>query len=165
MNKELNKIAIGAILASLSVIFRYTFENIMPANFNLPFYGIPLILAGLFLGKRYGVLVAIVADTAIGLLSPWGYLPGFVFSSLAWGLLPALIMKEPKGYKWYFVIAITYLIASLANTGALWFYYSKGFAFANFFLRLGLIIPFSLIISYLTYQVYNRTRYTLLTSK
>lgn len=163
MTKQINKIAIGAVLASLSVIFRYTFENVMPANFNLPFYGIPLILAGLYLGKSYGAIVAIVADTAIGLLSPWGYLPGFVFSSLAWALIPVLLMKTPKGYKWYIVIVIAYLVASLCNTGAMWYYYSKGFAFANFFLRMGLIIPFSLVIAYLTDQVYKRTSYVILT--
>ncbi len=157
MNKQIIKISFGAILAALSVVFRYTFEMVMPGNFNLPFYGIPLILAGLLLGKYYGFLVAIVADTAIGLLSPWGYLPGFVFSSIAWGTLPVLLMKKPNGYKWYLVIGITYLFSSLANTGALWFYYSKGFAFANFFLRIGLIIPFGIIIAFITNLVYQRT--------
>lgn len=165
MNKEISKISFGAILAALSVIFRYTFENMMPDGFNLPFYGIPLILAGLLLGKKYGVLVAIAADTAIGLLSPWGYKPLFVFSSIAWGLIPALLMKKPKGVWWGGVIIITYLIASLANTGALWIHYSKNYAFANFFLRIGLIIPFGIIIAYLTHFVYYRVNYLLLTEE
>lgn len=162
MNKEVLKIALGAIFASLSVIFRYTFENLMPDGFNLPFYGIPLIVAGLILGKKYGVLVAIAADTAIGLLSPWGYKPLFVFSSIAWGLLPVLMMKKPKGLKWGLIVIITYLVASLANTGAMWIHYSKTFALLNFYLRLGLIIPFGIIIAYLTYKIYYGVEYAIL---
>ncbi|HHT39459.1 MAG: ECF transporter S component [Acholeplasmatales bacterium] len=156
MNKQITKITIGAVLAALSVVIRMVFDPIMPDNFNVPFYSIPLIIAGFMIGRTYGLVVGIVADTAMGLMSPYGYKPLFVFSSIAWSLLPALLTKEPKGYRWYLIIIITYFTAFLFNTMAMWIHYSKNFAMASFYLRLGLIIPFSFIIAYLTYFIYER---------
>ena len=81
---ELKKIALGAILAALSVVLNLMFSLWLPTDaFGFPFYSIPLILAGLFLGPLYGLIVAVVADTAFGLAQ--GYYPLFVISSIEIG--------------------------------------------------------------------------------
>ena len=54
--------------------FKLTLEMwITIPGFGFPFYGIPLILAGLYLGPLYGLIVAVVADTTFGIVQ--GYLP------------------------------------------------------------------------------------------
>ncbi len=150
------KTTIGAALAAFSVVLKLVFDLWLKTDFfGFPFYSIPLILSGIFLGPVYGLVVGAVADTVSGLFL--GYLPGFIFSSLAWSVIPALLTKKPKGAKWLFVILITYLSASLFNTFAIWFHFSKKAAFSLFWIRISLIPIFGSIIAILTNIIYERT--------
>lgn len=151
------KLTLGAMLSALSVILNLVFDLWLNINtFGFPFYGIPLILAGLFLGPKYGFLVALASDTVFGLIK--GYYPWFVFSTIAWATIPVLL--RPKGNKiyWTFVIVLTYLSATLANTFAMRMNFSRNLALANFWLRVGLIPPFSIIIGVVSYILYVRLR-------
>ncbi len=152
---ELKKIALGAILAALSVVLNLMFSLWLPTDaFGFPFYSIPLILAGLFLGPLYGLIVAVVADTAFGLAQ--GYYPLFVISSIAWGLLPRLMTRKPLGIKWYIIILITYIVSSLGNTFAIYVHFSKAAALGTLSIRLALLPVFAVLIAFVTKILYDR---------
>ena len=155
-NKELiYKLAIGTVLAALSVVLKLAFDLWLKTDvFGFPFYSIPLILSGIFLGPMYGLLVGFVADTISGLVM--GYLPLFLFSSLAWAVIPSLFTKKAKGLKWLLIVVFTYLCASLLNTMALWIHFSQKAAFSLFWLRIGLIPIFGAIIAVVTNILYER---------
>lgn len=152
---ELKKIALGAILAALSVVLKLMFDMWLPVEtFGFPFYSIPLILAGLFLGPLYGLIVAAVADTSFGLIQ--GYYPLFLFSSLMWGVVPSLFTRKPRGFNWFIIILITYLLASAANTMAIWLHFSRKAALGTLPLRLALLPVFGLLIATIVKVLYDR---------
>lgn len=157
--KRIYKLVLGAVLAASSVVLKLAFDMWIRTDFfGFPFYSIPLILAGLLLGVRYSLIVGFVADTVSGLII--GYLPLFVFSTLAWAVVPALLAKETKGVKWWVVIFLTYLISSLLNTFAIWAHFSKAGALGSLATRLTVLPPFSLIISIVSGYVFERLRGT-----
>ncbi len=159
MNKNKNvifKISLGAIFAALSVVIKLLIDPLFSGQaFGTPFYGIPLILSGLFLGPIYGLIVGIVADTAGG-LGLGHYLPLFVFSSVAWSVIPSLFTKKPQGVKWFLIIYLTYIVSTAFNTVAIWYHFSKNAAKANIYLRVGLIPIFGFIMGWVTQTLFNR---------
>lgn len=163
MNKNkltILKLSLGAMFASLSVILNLVFDIWLNLNtFGFPFYGIPLILAGIFLGPKYAVIIGIVADTVFGTIK--GYYPWFVFSTIAWSVIPALLKANKNKIYWTFAILLTYLSATLLNTIAILLNFSRTAAFASFWLRVGLIVPFGIIISIISYHLYERLKESL----
>lgn len=153
------KLTLSAVLAALSIVLKLMTDYWLRTNFfGFPFYGIPLIISGLLLGPYYALLIGIVADTISGLII--GYLPLFIFSTIAWAVLPCLFTKETKGAKWYVVIFLTYLISSLLNTFAIWLHFSWGGAIGSLSTRLGVLPAFTIIISLITGYVFERLKDT-----
>lgn len=155
MNQEVKKVALGAILASLSVVLKLAFDMWLPIDtFGFPFYAIPLILGGLFLGPIYGFAIALVADTTFGLIQ--GYLPLFLISSLCWGVIPSLLTKRAKGMYFLIVVLITYLMSNLANTFAIGIHFTWKAALSTLPLRVSLVPVFGVIIGLTTMILYQR---------
>lgn len=156
MKNPIHKLTLGAILAALSVVLKLTLEMwIKLPGFGLPFYGIPLILAGLYLGPFYGLIVAIVADTTFGVIQ--GYLPLYVISSIAWGLIPSLFKRRKSVAYWVFIIMLTYIVATLGNTLANYVHFGAKVMFATLYYRLALIPLLSPFIAIITKLIYERT--------
>ncbi len=165
--KNIQKLALGGVLAALSVVLKLTLEMwITIPGFGFPFYGIPLILAGLYLGPLYGLIVSVVADTTFGIVQ--GYLPLYVLSSIAWGVIPSLFKRVIIKYKnphinpknlgyWVFVIMITYVVATLGNTLANYVHLGIEVMKATLYYRLALIPVLSPIIAFIVNVVYLRT--------
>lgn len=152
------KLTLSAVLAALSVILKLAFDVWINTNFfGFPFYGIPLIIAGLLLGPYYALLIGFVADTISGLVM--GYLPLFLFSTIAWAVIPCLLIKDTKGIKWWVVIFLTYLVATAFNTFAIWIHFSWAGALSSLITRFSLLPAFSLIISVVTNYVYQRIKH------
>lgn len=162
MTKNRNKVyklTLSAVLAALSVVLKLAFDLWIRVDFfGFPFYSIPLIISGLLLGPYYALLIGFVADTIGGLIL--GYLPLFVFSTLAWSVIPCLLTKEIKGIKWWVVIFLTYLIATTFNTFAIWIHFSWAGAIGSLMARLLLLPGFSLIISFSSSFIYERLKDT-----
>lgn len=153
------KITLSAALAALSVVMKLAFDVWIRTDFfGFPFYSIPLILAGLLLGPYYALLIGFVADTISGLYL--GYLPLFVFSTISWAVIPCLFTRETKGVKWWIAIFLTYLIATLFNTFAIWIHFSWAGAIGSLAVRLSVLPAFSLLISLISGYVYERLKYT-----
>lgn len=153
------KITLSAVLAALSVVIKLAFDLWIRTDFfGFPFYSIPLILSGLLLGPYYGLLIGFVADTISGMFL--GYLPLFVFSTISWAVIPCLLTKETKGVKWWVVIFLTYLIATLFNTFAIWIHFSWGGAIGSLATRLSVLPAFSMLIALISGYVYERLKYT-----
>ncbi len=153
---NIQKLALGAILAALSVVLKLTLEVwITIPGFGLPFYGIPLVLAGLYLGPLYGLIVALVADTTFGMIQ--GYLPLYAISSIAWGVIPSLFPKRKNLGYWVLIIILTYVIATLGNTLANYVHFDVKVMMATLYYRLALIPLFSPIIAFIVNIIYLRT--------
>lgn len=156
MNNPTKKIALGAILAALSVVLKLTLEMwINIPGFGLPFYGIPLVIAGLYLGPIYGLIVAVVADTTFGIVQ--GYMPLYVISSIAWGFIPSLFKRRKHIAYWVFIILITYVVATLGNTLANYVHFDVKVMMATLYYRLALIPFFSPLIAVICKIIYERT--------
>jgi ECF transporter S component (folate family) len=148
------KLTLSAVLAALSVVIKLAFDLWIQTDFfGFPFYSIPLILSGLFLGPYYAFLIALVADTVSGIVL--GYLPMFVFSTIAWALIPCLLTREAKGVKWWVVIFLTYLVATICNTFAIWVHFSWGGAIGSLTTRLAVLPAFSLLIALVTSYIFT----------
>lgn len=156
MKNPIQKLALGAILAALSVVLKLTLEMwIKIPGFGLPFYGIPLVLAGLYLGPLYGLIVAVVADTTFGIVQ--GYLPLYVLSSIAWGVIPSLFKRRKNVAYWVFMIMFTYIMATLGNTLANYVHLGIKVMMATLYYRLALIPLFAPLIAIFTKLIYERT--------
>lgn len=150
------KITTASSLAALSIVLKISFDMWIPINtFGFPFYSIPLILAGMYLGPYYALMVGFIADT-IGGMYPGPYLPLFLFSSLAWSLIPSLLSKDTKGIRWWIVIAMTYLTATAFNTLAIYVHFSWGAVMSNLALRFMVMPLFIPIIAIVTKYIYER---------
>lgn len=153
------KITLSAVLAALSVVLKLAFDLWINVDFfGFPFYSIPLILAGFLLGPYYALLIGFVADTIGGIVL--GYLPLFLFSTLAWAVIPCLLTKETKGIKWWVIIFFTYLISTGFNTMAIWVYWGQKSAFGSLSIRLSVLPAFSMLIAIVTSYVYERLKLT-----
>lgn len=151
------KITLSAILAALSVVIKLAFDLWIRTDFfGFPFYSIPLILSGLLLGPYYALLIGFVADTISGMVL--GYLPLFVFSTISWAVIPCLFTKEAKGVKWWVAIFLTYLIATLFNTFAIWVHFSWAGAIGSLAARLSVLPAFSMLIALISSYVYERLK-------
>lgn len=157
--EKIFKITLGAILSALSIVLKITLDSWARSEvFGFPFYGIPLIISGLLMGPYYALLIGLVTDTVGGIIQ--GYKPLFLFSTLAWSVIPCLLTKETKGLKWYIVIFLTYLTASVFNSFAIYVYFTKSGFLASIYTRMGFLPAFSILIAFITGYLYERLKYT-----
>lgn len=157
-NRELVfKITTGAVLAALSVVLKLAFDLWISVDFfGFPFYSIPLILSGFILGPSYAILVGFIADTIGGVLLG-KYMFFFVFSSIAWGVIPSLLIKKkPQGPQLWFAIILTYMVGTLFNTLAIGIHSSFESAIKGLPFRASLIPVFGTIISISIEMIYGR---------
>ncbi len=149
-NKQLQKLALAASLAAVSVVIDVFFKYALSIqNFGLPFYAVPIILGSIILGPMYGLIMAIVGDGIGVILANQGYLPLFVFAPMMWGLIPGLFLhKRYSAYKLAYVVPLAYLLASLSNSFALYIHFGVQTTLALMILRMGLI-PFNSVIIYM----------------
>ena len=145
--------------ASLSVGINLMFHFVIPIKdtFGLPYYAIPLVIGGFALGPFYGLIIALVADTAYGIVV--GYMPLFTISSLFWGFVPALLIKDDyKLSRLAVIIVVTYLLATISNTFAMYIYFGPKSALATLPLRLISLGINSFILVFLIDSIYQRLK-------
>lgn len=160
MNKKLMKIILTTMFAALAAAVSLFFVYIVPSDgtFGLPLYAIPLMIGSLLLGPGYGTIAAFLADLAIGFLGKYGYMPLYVFSSLAWGFFAGLIKNKYSTVKLLLITSISYLTATLANTLANFIYFGKKAAFASLPLRGISLVIFTPIITSVVHVLYLRLK-------
>lgn len=156
--ERIKKISLGAMFAALSVIINLSFDMWLNINtFGFPFYSIPLILAAIILGPKYGLIIGIVSDTTFGLIK--GYYPWFVLSTIAWSTLPAFFNVKESKVKWGIMVVLTYLTATLSNSLAIYLNFKNlASVIAGLPLRLGVLIPFSIIIGIITFDTHKKLK-------
>lgn len=157
-NKQLQKIVLAASLAAVSVVIDVFFKHTLGIqNFGLPFYAVPIIIGSIVLGPLYGVIMAVVGDGVGVILANQGYLPMFVLAPIVWGLVPGLFLhKKYSKTKLAYIIPLTYLLASLSNTFALYIHFDRQTTLALLILRMGLIPFNSVIIYFVVKDVYQK---------
>lgn len=135
MQKTVLKMTYAGAFIALSIILTRVFTvpiqiaGVQALRMNLGF--IPIILAGMLLGPKYGGAVGAIADVLGYLLNPGvgTYFPGFTLTSAMVGVLPTLLMfKFKKNVGITFIsIFITTLIVTVLNTFWLVILFNKGF--------------------------------------
>lgn len=149
----LRNIVWASLLAALSVVFDLAFKVIVPNNIGFAFYAIPIIIAGMFLGVKYSIVIAILGDSVSVLLAGETFLPLFALGSLMWGLIPALLLNKDSDLKRIiFVVLITHLLVTSINSVALAVHIYKRVEglYLDLPFRLVMMIPSSLVISFLS---------------
>lgn len=149
-NKELKRLALAAVFTAISISIDVFFKYALGLpNFGVPFYAIPIIFGSMLLGPVYGVLMSVIGDAVGVFLSGYGYLPLFVLAPIFWGLVPGLLMRhsQKNWARLAVMIFVTYVLATLANTYAIYDYYGLASAKATLYVRVGLI-PFNTILMF-----------------
>ena len=135
MQKTVLKMTYAGVFIALSIVLTRVFTvpiqiaGIQAIRINLGF--IPIILAGIILGPKYGGAVGGIADILGYLLNSGGgaYFPGFTLTSAMVGILPALMMLKFKLniFILFVSIFITTLTVTVLNTFWLVILFNKGF--------------------------------------
>jgi riboflavin transporter len=171
-NNQIQRLVLAASLAAVSVVIDVFFKYALNIqNFGLPFYAVPIILGSIILGPVYGMAMAFVGDAIGVVVSNQGYLPMFVLAPIVWGVLPGLFLhKKYSAHKLAYVIPVTYILASLSNTLALFIHFGMETTMALLLLRMA-FIPFnSIVIFFVVKDLYHKLlpfheRYNLSTQK
>ena len=97
--KKLKKIIISALLLAATIVIN-RFLSINTSILSIGFDFVPLILAGIILGWKYSLLIAVLADLIGSLLFPFGtYFVGYTISSALRGLVYGLLLYRKEGFK------------------------------------------------------------------
>jgi len=145
----IKKVALASMLTALSVVIDVFFKYALAIqNFGLPFYAIPIVIGSIVLGPLYGTIMGFVGD-AIGVaIASQGYLPMFVIAPMIWGFLPGFLLnKSYKLEKLAIVLFLTYILASISNTFAIFIHFGRATALLTIILRMSLI-PFNTVIMF-----------------
>jgi ECF transporter S component (folate family) len=155
---ELQKLLLAVALTSISVVIDVLIKFVIPIEtFGLPFYAIPIVIGSIVLGPIYGVMMALVGDTLGVLMSGYGYLALYALSAVSWGVVPGLIVRKKYHLlKLAIAVLLAYVLASLSNTFANFYYFGQTTAIATLFIRIALIIPNSIVIILMTHFLYLR---------
>lgn len=157
-NNQIQRLVLAASLAAVSVVIDVFFKYVLNIqNFGLPFYAVPIILGSIILGPVYGMAMAFVGDAIGVVVSNQGYLPMFILAPIVWGILPGLFLhKKYAQSKLAYVIPITYLIASLSNTFAMYIHFGSETTMALLLLRMALIPFNSIVIFFVVKDLYHK---------
>lgn len=154
---EMKKVTFATMLAAISVVIDILVKNLIGTNtIGTAYYAIPILIAAIFLGFKYSVVIAILADAVGVILAGQPFLPLFMVGPILWGLIPGLFLnKKSNLLKIILVVFGTHLLVTTANSFALYIHIHKSFAamLAELPLRLLLVIPNSLIIGLLSKAV------------
>lgn len=114
--KKLKKIIISALLLAATIVIN-RFLSINTSILSIGFDFVPLILAGIILGWKYSLLIAVLADLIGSLLFPFGtYFVGYTISSALRGLVYGLLLYRKEGFKLDKKFMVKLLIAILIVT-------------------------------------------------
>lgn len=110
----------GAIMAALAVALKFT--SITTMEYRLTFYDIPLMISGLVFGPVVGGIAGFVTDWIYATTQGWP-IGLFTLSSIAWGLIPGLllfVLKKVNLMSIIVIVLITSITAFGLNTFALY---------------------------------------------
>lgn len=156
--QQLQKWSLAAVLTALSIVIDIFFKTLVASTtFGLPFYAIPLVLASIVLGPVYGGVMALVGDFIGVTIAGLGWLPMFMLAPLFWGIIPGLLMhRRYSRFRLAFVIPLSYVFATTANTLAILVHFDRLAALSTLALRLSLVLFNSIIMFYLVQALYER---------
>ncbi len=107
-----------AVLVALAAILK-TYLNLDLGIWRLTFYGIPLIILGIFIGPLAAIIGGLGADFAYIMYKGWFYgINIFTLSAVLWGLIPAMFLfrRRYSVRKLVIVVVFTSTIVFLINT-------------------------------------------------
>lgn len=152
LNKELKNIIWAALLTAISVLLDVALKLPLPRTIGFAFYAIPIIIAGIFLGIKYSLAIAIIGDTVGVILSGMPFFPIYALGSAMWGLIPPLLLNKYSNFaKIIITVFLTHFIVTTINSIAQVVHYHTGFVgmLIDLPLRIALAIPSSIVIAFL----------------
>jgi|GEM_PF-3176246 len=148
---DLKKMIWASLLATISIIIDVFFKSSIPVlSFGTPYYAIPIVIASIFLGLKYSLIVAISSDFLGVIISGMPFFPLFTIAPIIWALISSLTLSHKSEIKKIlFVIIIIHILASIFNSLALMVHVHKNIkgVIVDLPIRLLLIIPNSIILS------------------
>lgn len=130
MNKErsLKRMINAAFLIAISIVLTRMLSITTPF-FRIGFGSVPIMIAGIVLGPKYGFAVGAIADLVGFMMNPMGsFMPGFTLTSAMTGAIPGWIwgmteQREDRGFSkilWIMIgIFCIGLVASIFRVGSL----------------------------------------------
>ncbi len=111
------KIILSALLLALTIVLA-RFLSINTQLLSIGFSFVPIALAGYWLGPKYSVLIAMLADIIGALLFPSGtFFIGFTISAIIKGLIYGLALYKKEGEMTNKELIIRIIIASVLVSG------------------------------------------------
>lgn len=91
---KIKKMILSALLLTLSIVLS-RFLSIKTPLLAISFNFVPIMLAGLWLGPKYTVIIAGLSDLIGAILFPFGeFFIGFTFSSILMGLIYGVVLYK-----------------------------------------------------------------------
>ena len=147
-SRELQKLVLASSLVAISIVIDIFFKQILSFNnFGVPFYAIPIIYGSIVLGPIYGLIMGYVSDLVGFVAFPNGtYAIIFALGAMLWGFVPGLFLfKKYDRTKLVFVLFLTHVLVTVANTLGLLTFLSRETALASLTVRLTMI-PINIVI-------------------
>lgn len=116
----------GAVMAALAIALKFT--SITTMEYRFTFYDIPLMIAGIAFGPLVGGIAGFITDWIYATTQGWP-IGLFTLSSIAWGLVPGLMMmalKKVDVKRLVVIVIVTSFIAFSLNTFALYQFQGSG---------------------------------------
>lgn len=153
--KMIKKIAVLAILTSMSVVFK-TF-SIDPGTNRISLFDTPLILAGIIAGPLWGMAVGFCADFIYSLTSGYSYSFIMMFSAVLWEACGGLFYHKKVNFiKLLVVVLITSILTTGINTIQLTIWYGVDKMVVGLVTRIPTMFIKWPITSSLVYVLYKR---------
>ena len=147
-SRELQKLVLASSLVAISIVIDIFFKQILSFNnFGVPFYAIPIIYGSIVLGPIYGLIMGYVSDLVGFVAFPNGtYAIIFALGAMLWGFMPGLFLhRKYDRIKLVFVLFLTHVLVTVANTLGLLTFLSRETALASLTVRLTMI-PINIVI-------------------
>lgn len=121
---KLKKIIMAGLLLALTIVLS-RFLSIKTPIMTVSFSFVPIMLSAIWLGPKFSMLVAALADLIGAILFPFGaYFPGYTLSAALSGLTYGLLLHEKEGKKfsnkqWIIRLLISSAIVAFVINGGL----------------------------------------------
>ena len=134
---KMKKLILSALLLTLSIVLS-RFLSIKTPLLSISFNFVPIMLAGLWLGPKYTMIIAGISDLIGAILFPFGeFFIGFTASSVLMGLIYGFLLYKKDGTElsnkslMFRLIVSSVLVSLIVNLGlnTLWLVimYDKAF--------------------------------------
>lgn len=161
---KLKHVVLASLMGALSVIIDILFNLLIPIEtLGTAYYAIPIIVVAIFLGVKYSLVIAFIADALTVFILGIPFFPLFSLSSIMWGLVPTVLKPNTKLWKKILVVIITHILVTSINSLAIAVHYTGSFKamLIELPVRLSLVIPNSIIISLIVEAVIEPIKYRL----